>query len=314
MATAKEVLAVELRADTSSFEKGTDNAEAAIKSLAAQVDTASEDINASLKAMDDGVSSTLGPSGSMTHSVDGAKAGVKDLAGGFREELPGAMLDFKDGAASAATGLAAAFAPMGIAGTVVAGVLAGFSLMKKSAEDQVAAMKARVDAITSAIEVSVKTTNAEIRKAIIEQGTWEAGLATVGGIDKALGYAKQFGVQVADIVALVNGQQTQGANRLLGILRDQLNTTVETGRGYAVNLATLNGTLNPTLELLELRKRERDAQKQSEESLRQQRDYLVDIKTYTTDLAVQMERTAAATSAVNAGLAAALMDKYAGRE
>jgi methyl-accepting chemotaxis protein len=212
--------------DASGLQKGSETAQASVKDLESQVDRSTEDINSSLRHMDDGITSSLGSGGTFTRGMDEGESSVGRLKDSV-EEIPGAMQDLSDGAASAAAGLANAFASMGPAGITVGAVLAGFSILKTKAEATAQAMRDRVNSALDAVEIKAKMTNAEITKAYEKQLTFQKTVADLGGGDQTKGYgvlldhAHALGVQVEDIVALINHEWSPGALKLRDLLRQQ---------------------------------------------------------------------------------------------
>jgi hypothetical protein len=162
------VLKIKALFDGTAFEKGSNDAEAAVKDLATQVDASTEKINQSLKSMDDGVTTTLGSGGTMDRSFTETEGHTEKLAGQFKEELPGAMLDMQDGASSAASGLAMAFSSAGPAGIAVAGMISLAVLLGKSFSSQATKMREAVNTAFQSMEITAKSSLADIRKEFVK--------------------------------------------------------------------------------------------------------------------------------------------------
>lgn len=283
MASPSEfVIKVKALWDGTKLEAGTGDAEQSVKSLADQVDTSTEEINRALRSMDDGVSSTLSRGGTLDRGVSDADTRLGDFADTAREEVPGALLDMQDGAASAMQGLAGAFASIGPGGTIIATVLAGLTILVNRSESAAQAMRDRVNAAMDAIEVKAGTTNTQIARMYEKTLTFDKTLESFGGGDKTKGFAKlaeyadKLGVEVSDIVNLVNGQWTPGAKALRDLMTYQLNTTKDTGLGYAVNLATLDGTRDTMLAILDAADTEKQTRAQTLAQERENRDVLAE--------------------------------------
>lgn len=284
MASGDAERRITLRAiyDNTNLKTGTQESERYMDSLARAVDDSSDDMRRSLQSIDDGVSSTFSSGGSVDRSVGEADDRLGEFADTAREEVPGALLDMQDGATSAMQGLAQAFASIGPGGTIIATVLAGLTILVNRSESAAQAMRDRVNAAMDAIEVKAGTTNTQIARMYEKTLTFDKTLESFGGGDKTKGFAKlaeyadKLGVEVSDIVNLINGQWTPGAKALRDLMTYQLNTTKDTGLGYAVNLATLDGTRDTMLAILDAADTEKQTRAQTLAQERENRDVLAE--------------------------------------
>lgn len=285
MASGDAERRITLRAiyDNTKLKAGTQESERYMDDLSRAVDDSSDDMNRSLRSIDDGVKSTFSSGGSIDRSVGEADDKLGEFADTAREEVPGALLDMQDGASSAMEGLAQAFASIGPGGTIIASVLAGLTILVNRSEASAQALRDRVNAALDSFETKAKQTNRDLLKAYKDALTFDTVVSEIGQGDKAKGfatlskYADQIGVSVNDIVNLIANRWTPGARALRDYMERQLNTTKETGLGYAVNLATLDGTRDAMLAILKLAGQQDETQRQSLNYAKSERDNLVDI-------------------------------------
>ena len=291
---------VEIRAlyDNTRLKAGTEEAERSIETLAREVETSSDDIRRSLQSMDDGVSSTLGPSGTLDTSTDVAGDSMRDMASTAREEVPAAMLDMRDGVTGAAEGIAQAMATLGPGGTVVATAIAGFVILKGRAEATAQAMRDQINTALSSIEVKAKTTNAAIERMYEKQLTFQQTLERMGdgdatkGYEKLAGYATTLGVETEDVVAFIQGRQTPAAERVAEILARQGDILAGQGEKLRDNYGVLTDQQTAAGALNRLAAEERDVRDRTLAIAKDSRDYLQDNKDATDKAADAAERQA----------------------
>lgn len=304
MTTAAEQLVVEVqyKADSANFKAGTDNAEAAVKSLGDTVNTESDSMNTALRSIDDGVSSTLGSGGTLEHSVDGATSNLHEMGKTASEEIPGAMMDMQDGVGSAVQGVGQAMAALGPGGIIVGAVLTGFGLMANNAKERLAAMQAAADAILSKVEVTAKQTNAAIRTAIEKAADFDTALTQfdaeggVKGFAKAQEYADKLGVEVDDVIALMSGRLTPDAKELRDTLLEQQAAMDDTYGSTANWQGALTESDAAALSLLGKLKLVKEEQRLAYEAALAHRDVLRDMNGLADGLASGLDYAAQAAS------------------
>jgi hypothetical protein len=275
---------VEVKAlwDGNELKQGTEEGARAVEDFAREVDTAAEDINASLKSVDDGVSSSLASGGTLDQGTDQASSSLKDFADNAKEEVPGAMLDMQDGVASAASGIAAALAPMGAGGLVIASVLAGFTILKTRADEAAQAMRDQINTALGAIEVKARTTNAAIERMYEKQLTFEQTLERMGdgdatkGYERIAGYAETLGVETEAVVAYIQGRMTPATERVADLLARHNRELAESGDKLRENWGTMTEQQVVAGTLGRLAAQERDVRDRTLAIEKDARDYLRD--------------------------------------
>lgn len=270
--------------DGSELTSGLTDAEGDLREFAATAERASDDVNAALRSVDDGVRSSLSTGGTLDDGTTSASRDLQDFAANAKEEVPGAMLDMQDGVASAASGIAAALAPMGTGGLVLAGLLAGFTIMKNRADAAAQAMRDSINEAVSAIEVKARTTNQAIERMYEKQLTFQKTLEKFGdgdatkGYEKLAHYADVLGVETEDVVAFIQGRFTPAAANVAELIKRQGDLLREQGgtlrdnNGVLTEQQTVAGTLN------RLAAEEREVRERAGAQLRDNRDYLADIR------------------------------------
>lgn len=293
---------VEVKAmwDGDDLKAGTAEAETALEDLARETEYASDKINTALRSVDDGVRTSLGSGGSLDQATTSASADLQSFADNAKEEVPGAMLDMQDGVQGAAQGLAAALAPMGPGGLVIATVLAGFTIMKNRADAAAQAMRDSVNDAIGSIEVKARTTNAAIERMYEKQLNFEKTLEKFGdgdatkGYEKIAGYADTLGVETEDIVAFIQGRQIPAAQRVADLIKLQGDNLKDSGErmrdnwGVLTDQETVAGALNKYAE------EERQVREKTLAIERDARDALRDLRNDSERTADAQERTAAA--------------------
>ena len=263
--------------DGAEIKAGAEESEAALEALADSAKVSANEINTALKSVDDGVSSSLGSGGTLDTGTEHASSSLGDFANNAKEEVPGAMLDMQDGVAGAASGIAAALAPMGAGGTVIAGVIAGFVVMKNQADAAAQAMRDKVNSAFSAIEVKAASTNRAIQRMYEQQLTFSKTLEEFGdgdatkGYEKLAGWADALGVETEAVVAVIQGKQTPAANDLRIIMEKQVEL-MKQGNG------TLSEQQQIVASISTAANQEADARKLTNEMSRDNRDLLREVK------------------------------------
>ena len=271
------------------LKQGTEESARALEDLARETDYAADKMNTALKSVDDGVRTSLGSGGSLDQATTSASADLQSFADNAKEEVPGAMLDMQDGVQGAAQGLAAALAPMGPGGLVIATVLAGFTIMKNRADAAAQAMRDSVNTAIGSIEVKARTTNAAIEKMYERQLNFESTLEKFGdgdatkGYEKLAGYADTLGVETEDIVAFIQGRHIPAAQRVADLIKLQGDNLKDSGDrmrenwGVLTDQETVAGALNKYAE------EERQVREKSLAIERDARDALQDMRDFSWD-------------------------------
>ncbi len=264
--------------------------------LARKVEYAADSVNDSLRTMDDGVQSSIGQGGSFdraTQDFDGSSStdqgvdSMKEMANTAREEVPAAMLDMRDGVTGAAEGIAQAMASMGVGGTIVGGVIAGFVVMKGRAEAAAQAMRDSVNEAFSAIEVKARSTNKAIERMYEKQLTFEQTLEKFGdgdatkGYEQIAAYAEALGASTEDVVQYVQGRQTPAAQRVAELIERQGDLLEQQGVTLAKNQGTLTEAQLAAGTLTRYAQEEAVARERTLTMTRDARDYLQDNKAAT---------------------------------
>lgn len=260
--------------DSTDFERGTEDAERAVEDLAREVDYAADKMNTSLRSIDDGVSSTLGPTGTVNRQFDDfgdhanqtmGEAGAEvasefgsNLAEGISSgDTSATVLDSMTGlgATLASAGGALAFAGVGalVGGALVSGIVNRIKT----------ANQAIVDAINEsfqAVEVNARQTNRAIKDAYLDTLNFKDTLTNIGGGDAQKGfetltaYAEDFGFAAEDAVNLINREMTPGARGLrdaikeVGVNTDQYVTRLDDGQVILDDVVTSGSALNRILD------------------------------------------------------------------
>lgn len=242
MATPQERIEIEILTDTTKLKAGTDEAERSIEALADSVDLASDDMRRSLQSIDDGVSSTLGPSGSFTRATDDftdtgrqrfSEAGT-EVASEFSSNLAEGIAS-GDTSATLLDSITGLGATLGAAGglTAIAGVgaLVGGAIvsgMVNGAKAAKAEFIAETKTIFDSVEVEAKTSMRKIRKEILEGFTFESVLEELGGeaglqggIDQVNTLVDATGVKFNTVVDLLRGKVNPATEETRKILEQQ---------------------------------------------------------------------------------------------
>lgn len=212
---------VEALWDGTRLEAGTETSQRSLDDLRRAVDDTSDDINRSLRSIDDGVSSTLGSGGSFDRAVDDVETSgrrMKDIGSEvgseFSENIGEGIRsgDIGGSILETFTSLGPGLGVLGIAIAAGAGIING---LISGARDRQKALDETFNEVFSGLEITAKTTLANIRKQlfatfdinrVLEDIGGEAGLA--GGFRTVNDLARQTGVAFNDIVDLLRGNIT----------------------------------------------------------------------------------------------------------
>ena len=220
--------------DGTKLKAGTEEAEASVEALADSVEAASDSMRASLDSIDDGVSSTLGPGGSFSTSVDnvedeggrmtevGSEVGAEfaaNLAEGVNSgDMVGSVTD-------TFSGLSAAAAATGNIGLIAAGVGAvfGATIIRGITNAVTAREQAVVDAMNGIMEgvvSSAATGMKAVREAMLAEFdiTEQLKRLSESGDDAAEGWA------VVEDLSKATGEHT---NVILDALAGKINPATD---------------------------------------------------------------------------------------
>jgi hypothetical protein len=230
--------------DSTDLVSGSDKAQAAVKDMATQVDTSSEAMNQSLKSVDDGVNSTFGAGGvfdTAASHITTSSSKFKKVGSAVGSEFASALTQGAtsgDIAGSIISSLSSLTAGLGVAGL---GVGAGVALivgMIKGAEKKRADFVKSMEDLFLSIEVKAGESGSEIRDALIEKLTFRKVLTDFGGsfaagFDKVTAAADELGVNMSDVLDIMQGDITPQNEYVLKLLREQAQqtTTVTDQRG-----------------------------------------------------------------------------------
>lgn len=308
-----KTIAIQALWDGTKLKAGTEESERAVEALADSVETASDQMRASLQSIDDGVTSTLGPTGTFSRSVDdveveggrlsevGSEVGA-EFAANLQEgvasgDLKGSLLDTFSGlgAAAGATG------QLGLAAAGV-GVLLGATLIKglsQAAEERRAEFVAAVNEGFQSIEVKARSTFKEIRGELLSTFDFKALLEDLGEGDPTVALGK-----IQDAAEAIN----KPFNELVDVLRGDINKENQDtlkalqqqskeidyqvqGKGSMIDVLTDEAKLAG--DLLDYTRNRKEQLRETTDLARAERDYLQ-------QSADAAERIAAATDRINA--------------
>lgn len=307
--------------DGTQLKQGTDEAETHLEALERATADTSDDINRSLRSIDDGVSSTFGSSGSFARSVDDVEASggrLKNVGGeigsefsenigeGIRSgDLAGTLLE-------TFTSLGPALGVAGIGIAAGAGIINGIVQGARAEREK---FKQLVNDLFTSVEVRAETSTRKIQQSLIDAFSFKDALAEAGDGDEAAGFSKvkavaeELGVKVGDVVDVIRNKWTPASLGVLELMRDYGDklTFVDTGQGRISSvLAEQTGW---TRDLLELSERRTRANQTNIEMLRSERDYLAANAGHSKTIASNSERTASANQRA-ADAASRMADAY----
>jgi len=326
---------VEVKAmwDGTDLVTGTQQAEQSVEDLAREVDYAADSMRRSLQSIDDGVSSTLGSSGSINSTFDDFESHGTNRMGEAGAEVASEFgSNLAEGIASGDTSATVLDSLTGLGATVAAsggllafagiGALVGGALVSGVVNRIKQADQAITDAINSsfqAIEVKARQSNKVIMQAYQDTLTFKDTITAVGGGDAQAGfekladYAGRFGFEVEDAVNLINREMTPGAKGLRDAMAevstniDDYVTRLHDGDVVLDNVVTGASALNRLID------EQRQKQQGTLDILKAERDATADIKNNVerstgpaADFADSMKRAEEATWRIGANLGNAI--------
>lgn len=272
--------------DGTQLKQGTTEAETHLEALERATADTSDDINRSLRSIDDGVSSTLGSGGTFDRAVDdvetsgrrmkdiGSEVGsefAENIGEGIRSgDIGGSILE-----TFTSLGPALGVAGIGIAAGagIINGIISGF-------RDRRAELIENVSSMFSEIEVKATDTAATIQKAIRDTYTFKDVVAEVGGGDETAGMknveqaAAAIGVDFNAIVDVLRGAWNPAAQRTLALLQAQSTETETIVKGAGRGATSLTDQAQLAQTILDLSQARRDSQSDTTRLLLRERDYV----------------------------------------
>lgn len=336
--TSNYQIAVDVLTDTTQLTAGTTTAANAIDALAASVDTSSDQMRTSLASVDEGVTSSFGPSGTIPRTVEdgavnlttkaskfkavGADLGstlAQGIAGGVSSgDAVGAVSSSVSGAAgllavaAGTAGGAAAAVGLGIATSLVTGLISGMK-----AKDE--AFQAEVTKIFDSMEITADSTMRAIRKTISDGFSFQSTVDSFGG-EALADDAALFGSNLATAAALLNGKMTPAAKELHSVLQDVIDTEAPASDDFSYQAALLRAQQKAAGDLLSKLEENQAVRKEDltlgRQGLQYERDTTGWVKEHANAFGVLIDSTSRVddnmvTVATNSERAAAAAERYA---
>jgi len=246
-------LALRVAYDATEVARGVDQTENDLASLERSTAASADSIDDSLSQVGDTASTTFDQGGDFDRALTDAEGTAtskgaaigQGVSQGVEEGIQtgdwgGAIQNTLSSVAGALPGIGLA---VGIGASLATGVFLG---MKRAADQR---RQEFVDAVNKAfqqIEVRAKQSTKSINQAYLETLTFKDTLAQLGGGDESAGFslvarqAETLGVNVEDVINLINGQLTPGAL----VLRDHMADVAANMKNSGQAIREANGVLS----------------------------------------------------------------------